>query len=147
MRACLAVDDSNKDEEVTRSHIFVHGFCWTIATNLNFQSPSTIPILHHTKDEPTSDIAARQVEAAPPISKVSTFTRTIPRKFDVVFTDKSVPTTLSTVSNLAHNVPPHVVVCNGKKCPQEDPRHHRTLSVEPSPLHSGVTSSLRHHNT
>ena len=58
MRACLAVGDSTKDEEVSRRHIFVHGYCWTIASLLNFQSPSTIPILHHAKDEATSDIAA-----------------------------------------------------------------------------------------
>ena len=49
---------SSKEEEETRRHIFVHGFCWTIASVLNFQSPSTIPILHHAKDEATPDIAA-----------------------------------------------------------------------------------------
>ena len=58
MRACLAVDGSSKDEEVTRRHILVHGFCGTTAAILNFQSPSTMPILHHAKDEATSDIAA-----------------------------------------------------------------------------------------
>ena len=58
MRARLAVGDSSKDEEVTQRHIFVHGFCWTIASVLNFQSSSTIPIMRHAKDEATSDIAA-----------------------------------------------------------------------------------------
>ena len=40
------------------SHHSVHGCCWTIASILNLISPSTIQILHHAKDEATSDIAA-----------------------------------------------------------------------------------------
>ena len=53
---------------------------------------------------------ARQVEAAPPKSNVSTFTRTIPPQIRCRDTEKSVPATLSTHGN----IPPH--------CPGISPR-------------------------
>ena len=90
---------------------------------------------------------ARQVEAAPPISNVSTFTRTIPRKFDVV-SQTRVWQQHCRQCQTSHTTSLHMLsIVTARECPSAASSPPAHVSIEPPVVHSGVTSSLRHHNT